>query len=259
VQPEQSAVTAPAGYPVLLHGFTGSAGAWGGAVVDGLSGAGHPPVLVDLPGHGARAGEFDPADFTLAATLGLIEEAGDWPADVVGYSMGARIALHFSATRPELVRRLVLESGSPGLATEPERAERRAADEALARRIVEGGVAAFVDSWESQPIFETRRAMPDEVVAYHRALRLGNDARSLAASLAGVGTGALPSLWDELPRLAVPTLLIAGELDRKFVDIAERMARALPDARLVVVPGAGHTVHMERPGAWLEAVTSFLA
>ena len=79
-----------------------------------------------------------------------------------------------------------------------------------------------------------------------------------AASLAGVGTGALPSLWDELPELAVPTLVVVGELDRKFVDIGERMARAMPDARLVVVPGAGHTVHLERPGAWLEAVTSFL-
>ena len=73
-----------------------------------------------------------------------------------------------------------------------------------------------------------------------------------------MGTGALPSLWDELPELAVPTLVVVGELDRKFVDIGERMARAMPDARLVVVPGAGHTVHLERPGAWLEAVTSFL-
>lgn len=251
-------MTAAGGYPVLLHGFAGSAAAWGGAVVDGLSGAGHPPVLVDLPGHGARAGETDPAGFTLGATLELIEDAGDWPADVVGYSLGARIALHFALTRPGLMRRLVLESGSPGLATERERSERRAADEALGRRIVDGGVAAFVDFWESQPIFETRRALPADVVAYQRALRLGNDARSLAASLAGVGTGALPSLWDELPRLAVPTLLVVGELDRKFVDVGERMARAMPDARLVVVPGAGHTVHLERPGAWLEAVTSFL-
>lgn len=243
---------------MLLHGFTGSAAAWGGSVVDGLAGAGLPPVLVDLPGHGARAGEADPARFTLGTTLQVIEEAGDWPADLVGYSMGARIALHFVASRPGLVRRLVLESGSPGLATEQERAERRAADEALARRIVDEGLVPFVDFWESQPLFESRRAMADDVVALQRALRLRNDARSLAASLVGAGTGALPSLWEALPRLAVPTLLIAGELDRKFVDAGRRMALAMPDARLVVVPRAGHTVHLERPAAWLEAVTAFL-
>lgn len=259
MQPGRAAVTRPRGHPVLLHGFTGSAAAWGGAVVDGLSGAGYPPVLVDLPGHGGRAGEADPACFTLDATLDVVERAGHWPSDVVGYSMGARIALHLAAARPGLVRRLVLESGSPGLETEQEHAERRAADEALARRIVDEGLAAFVDFWESQPVFESRSAIGGDVAAWQRALRLRNDARSLAASLVGVGTGALPSLWDELPRVTVPTLIVVGELDAKFVDVGERMARAMPETRLVVVPGAGHTVHLERPAAWLEAVTSFLS
>jgi 2-succinyl-6-hydroxy-2,4-cyclohexadiene-1-carboxylate synthase len=252
-------VTTARGHPVLVHGFTGSSAAWGGAIVDGLAGLGLPPVLVDLPGHGRHAGETDAARFTLAAALELIEAASDWPADLVGYSMGARIALHFAAAHPDRVRRLVLESGSPGLATEAERAKRRAADETLARRAVDEGMLAFVDLWESQPLFESRRAIRGEIVASQRALRLRNDPSSLAAALVGLGTGALPSLWDELPRLRAPTVVIVGELDRKFVDIGARMARAMPDARLVVVPSAGHTVHLERPRAWLEAVSAFLA
>jgi pimeloyl-ACP methyl ester carboxylesterase len=68
----------------------------------------------------------------------------------------------------------------------------------------------------------------------------------------------LPSLWDDLIRLWIPVLIIAGEEDRKFVDIARRMASRLPGARVAVVAGAGHTVHLEQPDAWLEAVTSFL-
>jgi pimeloyl-ACP methyl ester carboxylesterase len=58
--------------------------------------------------------------------------------------------------------------------------------------------------------------------------------------------------------VATPTLLLAGALDPKFVEIAERMASAMPDARLTVIPEAGHAVHLERPDAWLEAVKAFL-
>lgn len=246
-------------YPVLLHGFTGSSASWGDAVVDGLSSAGLFPVLVDLPGHGRDAGHSEPSEFTLEATLDRIAGVDAWPADLVGYSMGGRIALHFAASFPQHVGRLVLESASPGLPTEAERAARRSADEALAGLIPLQGVEAFVDAWESQPIFESRMRLPAEVVARQRELRLRNDPASLAAALVGLGTGALPSLWDKLPDISAPTLLVVGELDAKFVDVAERMSSALPNARVEVVPGSGHTVHLERPDRWLEVVSAFLS
>ncbi|MGD8289256.1 MAG: alpha/beta fold hydrolase, partial [Gemmatimonadota bacterium] len=66
------------GHPVLLHGFAGSSAMWGDDVVDGLAGAGLPPVLVDLPGHGGDAGNSDPAAFTLSATLERVASRGDW-------------------------------------------------------------------------------------------------------------------------------------------------------------------------------------
>ncbi len=284
--------------PVLLHGFTGSAASWGDALVDALASAGHPPVLLDAPGHGARAGETDPAAFTPEAVWARVDEAGGWsradgrngadgppgdgrgprgarggaageggtagplrggePFPLVGYSMGGRLALSYAVAHPDRVSALVLESASPGLATEEERASRRASDEALARRLEGEGMEAFVDFWESLPLFESRGALPAEVRARQRALRLGNDPASLAMALRGLGTGALPSFWDRLPELEVPVLLLVGALDRKFVGIARAMAGLLPDAEVVVVPEAGHTVHLERPGAWVEAVVGFL-
>lgn len=246
-------------YPVLLHGFSGCAEGWGEPIVDGLSGAGLAPVLVDLPGHGGDAGNADPESFTLGSTLELVSAAGDWPTDLIGYSMGARIALHYAAAHPDRVRRLVLESGSPGLADSAERLERRRADQALAARILDQGVAAFLEVWDAQPLFESRRGLGPEVLERQRALKLRNDPRSLAASLIGSGVGVLPALWDALGRIETHTLLIVGQLDAKYVDIAERMAMAMPHARLVVVPDAGHTVHLERPAAWLEAVAGFLS
>jgi 2-succinyl-6-hydroxy-2,4-cyclohexadiene-1-carboxylate synthase len=247
------------GFPVLLHGFAGSAGEWEGQLVDGLAGAGLAPVLVDLPGHGADTGVTDPEAFTLGAALARIGDAGQWPADLIGYSMGGRLALHFAAAYPKRVRRLVVESSSPGLATESERAERRAADEALAERIESEGMEWFVDHWESQPMFETRRRLDDAVLLRRRNLRLRNGPKSIAAALRGLGTGALPSLWDRLEGLDVPTLLVVGERDAKFAATAERMARAMPSARVALIPGAGHTVHLEAPSAWLEAVIDFLS
>jgi 2-succinyl-6-hydroxy-2,4-cyclohexadiene-1-carboxylate synthase len=216
------------------------------------------PVLLDLPGHGRFVGDADPSSFTLDATIEQVANVGGWPADLVGYSMGARIALHFAAARPDLVRRLVLESGSPGLRTDSERAERRAADDVLAARVVEVGIEAFVDEWEARSLFETRRRLPAEIMTHQRGLRLLNDPGSLAAALVGLGTGALPSLWDRLPEISTPTLLVVGALDHEFVDIAERMAAEMPAASVFVVPDAGHTVHLERTAAWVEAVTSFL-
>jgi pimeloyl-ACP methyl ester carboxylesterase len=97
------------------------------------------------------------------------------------------------------------------------------------------------------------------VLSAERERRLQNDPRSLAAALVGLGTGKLPSLWDTLARIETPTLLIAGELDAKYAEIARRMSRRMPNARAVVVSGAGHTVHLEAPAAWLDAVVGFLA
>jgi 2-succinyl-6-hydroxy-2,4-cyclohexadiene-1-carboxylate synthase len=76
----------------------------------------------------------------------------------------------------------------------------------------------------------------------------------LAAALRGLGTGVMPSLWDRLGELGVPVELVVGERDDKFRAIAGRMEAALADARLHVVPGAGHAVHLEAPEAVVEVV-----
>jgi len=244
---------------LLLHGFTGSGASWPASIVEGLSARGRVPVTMDLPGHGRWAGETDPRRFTPAAAFSAIEEAQGGPGPVIGYSMGGRLALAYAVERPGRVTHLVLESASPGLATGDERAARRAADEALAKRLERDGIASFVRRWEELPLFESQRGLPEGVRAAQRARRLANHPASLAAALRGLGTGALPPCWDALPGLDLPVLLVAGARDAKFVAVARSMAERLPRAELAVIPGAGHTVHLERPGAWLGVVLSFLA
>lgn len=247
-----------AGDPLLLiHGFTGSVEAWGEPILSGLA-ARHRVLTTDLVGHGRSSRPHDPRRYALDEVLADLLEVLD-AADVergrwVGYSMGGRVALAAAILHPDRVGSLVLESASPGLDTGAERAERRRADDTLARRLEEDGIEPFVDRWMAMPLFATQRRLPEETLRRARQRRLDNDPRALAACLRGLGTGAQPSFWDRLPDISAPTLLLTGEEDRKFTTTARRMAEAISDATLEVVPGAGHTVHLETPDAWLEAV-----
>ena len=170
---------------------------------------------------------------------------------LVGYSMGGRIALYAALALPAIVERLVLIGASPGLADAAERERRRRDDEALADRIEAIGVTAFAEEWGAQPLFA---GQDPRVAAAAHADRLRNTPDGLAAALRGLGTGVMTPLWGRLGELAMPVTLVAGERDAKFREIAERMAAALPAARLEVVPGAGHAVQLERPQAVAAAI-----
>ncbi len=251
------------GTPILLlHGFTGCAEGWGEGILAGLSR--HAPVLaVDLPGHGESEPSADPSRYAFEAVVGelvgLLDGEGVERADWVGYSMGGRLALGAAVLHPERVRRLVLESASPGLAEADARARRRRQDELLARRLENGGIGPFVDAWMRQPLFQSQETLPVTVLRDARRRRLRNDPLALAACLRGMGTGSQPSFWDRLPAVEAEALLITGALDLKYEAVAERMRASLPGARHVVVPDAGHTVHLEAPRGWLQAVVPFLA
>lgn len=247
---------------LLVHGFTGSVEAWGESILDGLVAAGRRVVAVDLPGHGRSDLPAGPRRVTmerlvddLTAVLDALNlDRADW----IGYSMGGRIALGAAVLRPERVDRLVLESASPGLETEKERRARRERDEALARRILDGGIAPFVDEWLALPLFRSRERLPEETRRAERERRLRCDPRGLAAALRGVGTGSQPSFWADLAHLDAPTLLLAGADDPKYQALAEGMAELLPRAEVAVVAEAGHTTHLEAPAEWLRRVGDFL-
>ena len=81
---------------------------------------------------------------------------------------------------------------------------------------------------------------------------------SLAASLRGLGPGAQPPLFDELPRLDVPVLLVAGALDRTFVAHAMDLGRRIPGAEVREIADAGHAVHLEQPAAFIGVAREFL-
>lgn len=246
---------------VLLHGFTGSAASWS-SVSRELSRR-HRVVATDIIGHGESSAPVDPPHYAFEQALDDLAEVtaqlGIAWAVWLGYSLGGRLALGMGVRHPDRVSALILESATAGIQDEQERQQRAEADLALARRIEESGVEAFVEEWERLPIWESQRALPDEVLRLQRDIRIRNRAVGLANSLRGMGQGAQPSYWDRLSEIEVPVLLIAGALDRKFVGIAGQMGVRVADATLSVVPEAGHAVHLERPHEFLGDVREFLA
>ncbi len=245
---------------LLLHGFTGSAESWGEELFSGLARA-HQVVAVDLLGHGESDFSPDPGRYGMDEMLkdlwevldALSVERARW----LGYSMGGRIAIAGAVRDPSRISGLILESASPGLAGEGERRARRRADEALAEGILLGGMEEFVDHWMGLPLFATQGKVPPGILAAQRERRLRNRPEALAACLRGLGVGVQPSFWDSLSGIQLPTLILAGEEDRRFSEIASRMADLMPQTTLRLIPKSGHAIHRENPFAWLAAVRTF--
>ncbi|MCY0888518.1 MAG: 2-succinyl-6-hydroxy-2,4-cyclohexadiene-1-carboxylate synthase [Alicyclobacillaceae bacterium] len=245
---------------LLLHGFSLS-----GEIFSYLAsslGAQYRLIAPDLLGHGETGSPIRLARYgtgeQVADLVELLSSLEASPAFVAGYSMGGRIALSLAMMAPWTVRKLVIESGSPGLSDPGERQTRRASDERLAERLESAGVVAFAEDWERLPLFASQRRADERERHLQAQIRRRQHAFGLANSLRAIGTGSQPSWWGWLHELDVPTLLVTGACDVKFTAIAESMRELLPDARHVVVAEAGHAVHLEQPSDFLQCVTSFL-
>ncbi|RHW30759.1 2-succinyl-6-hydroxy-2,4-cyclohexadiene-1-carboxylate synthase [Neobacillus notoginsengisoli] len=245
---------------LLLHGFTGSGGTW----LPFCQKWGHHSKLicVDLPGHGKTDAPRSPERYSMQNMIldlkAILDELGVEKTNVLGYSMGGRIALGFAITCPDRVGKLILESTSPGLATEAKRKARRIKDSELADFILDQGIESFVDYWQNIPLFKSLQEMPAHARQAVREQRLANSPAGLANSLIGIGTGAQPSYWDRLSEINAEVLLIAGKLDEKFCGIAEKMSGRLQSSRIELIDGAGHAIHVENPEKFGTIVSRFL-
>ena len=245
---------------VLLHGFTGSRTTWYDLVA--LAAKEFTTIAIDHIGHGRSASpaEVEPYRMERAvdSLVGVVRKLGHERAIWVGYSLGGRTALQVTCRHPEAVAALVTEGASAGLATEAERLARIAADEQLAQ-MAERDLEAFVDHWASIPLWDSQKqTLSEPQRAALKQQRMAQRAIGLANSLRGMGTGSQAWLGDQLAQIGVPVLLTAGRLDTKYVQAAEEMARAIPDARVRIIEGGGHAAHLEQPEAFNAVVMDFL-
>jgi 2-succinyl-6-hydroxy-2,4-cyclohexadiene-1-carboxylate synthase len=246
---------------VLLHGFTGSSKTWE-PLRETLE-TNFRVMALDLPGHGRSSAPVDPRRYSLRRTADdvarVLDELEVKTTALMGYSMGGRAALHFAASHPDRLDALVLESTSGGISDAQEREERTLADTDLADILHRHGMTAFVDRWEKLSLWESQSALPATARAELRQQRLDNDPLGLANSLRGAGAAVDPLTDEDLTAIETPALLIAGALDHKYVAIARHLERIMQNAQTVIVPDAGHAVHLERPRELAQATLEFLS
>ncbi len=224
----------------MLHGFSGTHRAWDG-VTALLDRERYLPLAIDLPGHGSEADVEGP--ITFAGCVAHVLARGPKRFVLCGYSMGGRIALHVALAAPERISRLVLVSCSPGSEDPVERAQRREADEVLARELEQRPFEQFIERWRTQPLFAQD---PAEAGRLAREDQRRNRPDALAAVLRGIGTGEMEPLWERLGELRMPSAIVVGDRDSKFRELGERMAAGMAGAELAVVPG-GHGLLFENP------------
>ena len=231
---------------VLLHGFGGTGRSWDDVVAHLPER--YRPFALDLPGHGDQVDAPRPISFE-GCVQSVLERVPERFV-LAGYSMGGRIALHIALAAPERIERLVLVSATPGIEDAKERAARRKLDRRLAEEIEEGSIEEFSERWRAQAMFAEDPPAVDKLA---RAEHARNRPDGLAAALRGVGTGEMRPLWDRLAEIQLPTTVIAGRRDRKFVRVSERMVSLMPEA-LLQVGGGGHCLLLEQPRSVAAAI-----
>ncbi|XP_073113105.1 protein PHYLLO, chloroplastic isoform X4 [Elaeis guineensis] len=264
---------------VYLHGFLGTSQDWV-PIMKAISSTARC-ISIDLPGHGESQVQWD-MDKSSKQKLNISVEA---VADIlmklicditsggvilVGYSMGARIALYMALKYNEKINGAVIISGSPGLRDKAARRIRSAQDEARAHFLLAHGLQYFLDIWYAGSLWKSLRDHPhfNEIVR-NRAKH--SDIQALAKVLSDLSIGKQLSLWEDLKHCQKPLLFIAGDKDIKFRDISKQMCSEIRTcsegkdhiervqlSEMVIVPDCGHAVHWENPLPVINAVRKFI-
>jgi pimeloyl-ACP methyl ester carboxylesterase len=238
---------------VLIHGFPLDRTMWRPQ----LAGLGKRARVIapDLRGFGGSPDAPDTMQMTdyAADVKGLLDWLGVKHAVIGGLSMGGYVALAFAALYPQTVSALILANTRAGADTEAAREARHA----TAAKALDGGVAQIADAMLPKMLTATALAQRPALADEARAMMARQRPRGAAAALRGMASR--PDRTGLLATFAAPALVI-GSRDDAVIPPAESeaMARALPNARLVLIDGA-HLSNMEEADAFNAAVEEFLA
>ena len=238
---------------VLVHGWGLHGGVW--ADVARTLSKDCRVTVPDLPGHG-RSREYRPHEYTPEVLAEEVRRVLPGPANWVGWSLGAFVALGAAQQYPHAVVKLVLVGATPKYVRSPDwpHAMSLAVLQQFARNLEMDYVATLTRFLSLQTGGEDRevlRRLREEMFRYGQP--------PVAALRDGLRLLEREDLRAELPGIAAPSLLIHGERDRFApVEAGRFLAAHLPQARLEIVRGAGHAPFLSHPALFVEQVQGFI-
>lgn len=212
-------------------------------------------VSVDWIGHGRSSspdvGEVYGINWQLEGLQRLARLFPNRRRILVGYSMGARLAIHAGLRCPGLFDELILISATAGIEDNKARNERRLRDQAWAEMIRREGLTSFAQKWEKLPVIASQESMPDDTRIFWQKRRRTQSPSAMAHTIQALSPGIIPSVWHQLDRINCPVKVFAGGADEKYAGYAARLVEILPKAELCIFQGLNHCLHMEDPPGFL--------
>ncbi len=237
---------------VFFHGFLGDGQDWAPIVAQFPN---RQCWAVDLPGHGhtpiVATDSFDGILQTILSDLATIGPK----VDVVGYSMGGRLALQIADVAPQQVGRLIIESASPGIDSPAERRARGLFDKLVIQKLQCLPPEQFVDWWCAFPMFGNLQDHPNYPTL--RSNRAGFNANQVELAYQILGATARPSLWPRIAQLGV-TAYITGQHDVKYKQIAQQLQANCPQIPVHILPKLAHNCHFESPTEFGTLLSQYL-
>ena len=235
---------------VFIHGLGSSTRDWEGQVAEFAQT--YQVITFDLRGHGQSDKPPGPYEIPMfsADLAGLLQTLGIGPAHIVGLSLGGAVALQFALDHPERVKTLTIVNSAPTLG-EPAQAQQE-----IDRRVnivQQLGMRAMGEALSPNLFPKPEQATLRETFVERWA---ENDAQAyIEATRSLLGW----NVTDRLTRLQCPTLVIAADQDYSSVEAKEAYVKLIPNAQLVVMADAHHTVPMEQPAHFNTVLRRFLA
>ncbi len=245
---------------LLLHGFTGSSQDWK-SVVD-LIDPSYQIFALDFVGHGKSDSPFEvfyyETDFIISSIKAALAVIKSNKKIILGYSMGGRAALSFTANNTNFIDGLILESSTAGISNELERKNRYENDLNLAEFITQKTIDNFVDYWMNIDLFRTQKKLNNDLINSVRNSKLKNNITGLANSLRGFSTGKMPNLTNKISSISCKSLLVTGELDEKFTNLNIILNSSLTNSEHHIIKNAGHNTHLENSIEFSVVINNFL-
>ena len=227
---------------VGLHGFWGSG-------IDFISlqkelRSSYSMGSIDLLGFGKSPVSTETEDYTTQNLCKGIDEVL-FPCHLLGYSMGARLALQYTLRYPQKVKSLICIGAHPGIQHGDEKEERRRWDCNWAEKFLKYAIEENLTEWMKIPILQSiARSKAWSTIQIRRQQQ---NPLGLHHAMLGFGTGIMPHCWNQLFSIQCPVLLIHGQYDRKYASIHQHMTEYNKNFSVREVLGSGHAPHIENP------------